>query len=421
VSIQKLVASSVNEGLRKIRDDYGPDAMIMKTVKRNNKVELFFESETVNEEPFDDGSKSDNKSDNKPDLKSDVKRKAIANEYQNAKLKMLSSIGELPNAALTEEDPVPKETSAYRQASVGRQAAGNSFDRILGNIKGEVGGSEKSVAAILSKLNLDPAILAQVRDCRRLDELVPALGRLVSSESGPLRGIKAFVGPAGSGKTTSLLKLVTRHVLQFGAASCAIINCDRYRSGAKEQLQRMGELLDVQVINTNSEFNINQAIAKVAHRDLVVIDMPGLGCTDPLLKEEMRRLSSSNYEIGKCLVLPANFQGQDMEKAYKTYGKGLWTSTIFTHIDDCSSLGTVLSFLAKTNLKLAYLSDGPHIPENISAAAGEDLVRKAIGIADKSLLPFMMGSRIEVAKRPFSDFTKGEDQGKVKSTMVADV
>lgn len=424
MTIQKIVANSANEGLRIIREELGPDAMILKTVKRNKQVELFVDSENV----FKAGNKENDLPNN------DVPNKAIHAEFREAKMKMLSSLGELPDLALnahrnssasisrsdySQEKPI-KERSSKGGFSKGRLE--NSFDAILDNIKGgNLFDKEKTVDTILAKLQLDAGISAEVRACRRVDELIDVLGSKISIENVPARGIRAFVGPAGSGKTTCLIKIITRHVFQFGSASCAIVNCDRYRVGAKEQLHRMGELLDVQVINTTGDFSLNQALAKVAHRDLVLINMPGLGMSDPLLGGELFKLNNASYDISRYLVLPANYQEADMDKALGIYGEGKTTSGIFTHLDECSSLGASLNFLIKKKLRLAYVSNGAHIPEDISRPGGVDLVRQAISLADSSLAGAMSIDTPKVAKTAFSDFTYSDSRIKVNSEMVMDV
>jgi len=108
-----------------------------------------------------------------------------------------------------------------------------------------------------------------------------------------------------------------------------------------------------------------------------------------------------------------------MERALKVHGKR--ASVIFTHLDDCTSLGVALSFLIKNSLKLAYISDGPHIPKDLSRGVGIDLIRRAIALADSSLTRAMNTSAPEVAKTPISDFTNGGSQRKVSSAMVMDV
>jgi flagellar biosynthesis protein FlhF len=437
VAIQKIVANSVNEGLRIIREELGPDAMIMKTVKRNKQVELFVDSPNLLSE-----SKKER----------EVPNKAIHAEFRKAKFKMLSSLGELstedmsaegqpslvtsneaPRGVESEYSPRDPHDKGYQQSTYQEEKriplspkTENSFDSILGNIKkldpsNDNFNKEKTVDTILAKLKLDAGISAEVRACRRLDELIDNMGGKISIDEIPAQGIRAFVGPAGSGKTTCLIKIITRHVLQFGSASCAIVNCDRYRVGAKEQLIRMGELLDVQVINTTGEFTLDQALTKVAHRNLVLINMPGLGMTDPLLRGELFKLNNANYDIARYLVLPANYQEADMAKALSVYGGHARTSAIFTHLDECSGLGATLNFLIKNKVQLAYISDGAHIPEDISRPGGIDLVRLAISLADPSLASAMSVEAPKVAKAGFTDFT---DKGKARkgiSEMVMDV
>ncbi|MBV1877973.1 MAG: hypothetical protein KUG79_10060 [Pseudomonadales bacterium] len=290
----------------------------------------------------------------------------------------------------------------------------SSFDSILDGAK-KTQKVEKTVASILDGLNLEVSLAARVRSCRRIDELVDQLALMIKTDVPPASGIKAFVGPAGSGKSTCLIKLITRHVMQFGASSCAIINCDRYRAGAKENLTRLGELLDVEVLHVQGEFSLDQAITQVAHRQLVVIDLPGLSRLDEQLKQEMSRLAASRYDIRRYLVLPANLQIAAMHMATQIYADTDRSSCILTRLDECDSLGPALSFIIQRQLPLAFTSNGTHIPEDITAARSLDFVHTALELLDKPQDYF------QFAELYMSDFNYSNPQSTESNNMVMDV
>ena len=41
--IQKIIANNSSEGLKRISDELGDDALILKTIKRNGRIEFFVE------------------------------------------------------------------------------------------------------------------------------------------------------------------------------------------------------------------------------------------------------------------------------------------------------------------------------------------------------------------------------------------
>ena len=385
--IHKLIANNANEGLKRIREELGRDTLILKTVKRNGKVEFFVEvEESVNESVAESVEESlelpepeartpmatNSRTAEKPE------DNGLKIQYRDARLRMLSDIAakaDVVGEANIEPDSPPAPERKRRNAMQG----------------------ELTVKGLIEGLELTPGIGARLRGYKRIDEVVDNLALMIRPGPAITQGIHAFVGPAGSGKTTSLVKLITRHIMQFGEDDCAIINCDRYRMGAREQLTRLGELMGVDVLHVGPALELNQAIANVHKRRFVVIDMPGLGMQDEQLSGELFRLSSSHYDIQRYLVMPANLQFSAMQMARSCFAGKTGTSCILTRLDETSSLGAALSFLVQNELPLAYTSDGPHIPEDISLGRGDELMQSALAL---------MGGQF--AKAGLSDLTNRE-------------
>ncbi len=79
------------------------------------------------------------------------------------------------------------------------------------------------------------------------------IARLIGIAARPVtlpRGRVRLIGPPGSGKTTSVIRLAANHVLNFGADQIAIIGQDVNRLAGCEQLLLASELLRVPVLRS---------------------------------------------------------------------------------------------------------------------------------------------------------------------------
>jgi flagellar biosynthesis GTPase FlhF len=380
--IQKIIANSSSEGLRRISDEFGTDALILKTVKRAGKVEFFVEAPDQAQEAeaalLAAAMEADD--DHGPNQQ-------IREEFREARLKMLSALAE-------QADQADRNTRGSKalEAPTDQQRPSRARHRIQ---------TELTVSAFLDQLGLTPGVAARLRGYKRIDEVMANLAMQINVAEPIAEGIYAFVGPAGSGKTTSLMKLIVQHLAEFDGDSCAIINTDRYSVGARERIGRFGELVGVDVIQVGPDLSLNEAIARVAKRRLVVIDTPGLSPKSEDLTEQLYQLGSSHYDINRLMVIPANLQYQSMCQARKLYGNKQPVTCIATRMDEALSCGPVLSYLAQSEMPLRYLGTGTKIPEDFIEADATDLVQAAVGL---------MGD--EFAKAGLTDFTKRRTHAK---------
>src|SRR5665213_181588 len=88
-------------------------------------------------------------------------------------------------------------------------------------------------------------------------------------------GALALIGPAGAGKTTMLAKLATRYVLEQDAANLLILSTDDERLGSHEQLACLGRLLGVRVETVIGAGQLSARIAALPGR-CILIDTPGV-------------------------------------------------------------------------------------------------------------------------------------------------
>lgn len=199
-------------------------------------------------------------------------------------------------------------------------------------------------------------------------------------------GMIAFVGPTGVGKTTTIGKLAARYVLKYGSSSLALVTTDTYRIAAHEQLKTFGRILDVPVRVVDRSHSLEQVLQSLRNKKLVLIDTAGIAAGDAHSQQQLEMLEGVSLRMKKLLVVSCSSQRQVIEKAYEAY-KGLGLNgCVLSKMDESGSLGDALSFVVERNLPVAYAADGQKIPDDIGIGNKRDLVSRAVITAQESSL-----------------------------------
>ncbi|HBP0236599.1 TPA: flagellar biosynthesis protein FlhF [Pseudomonas aeruginosa] len=226
--------------------------------------------------------------------------------------------------------------------------------------------------------------VAAVGDTRQAWRMLLAhLSRAVQTpEQDPLDagGVLALVGPAGAGKTTTLAKMAARYVLKYGAQSLALVSMDSYRIGAQEQIETLGRILNVPVTLVDPGQSLIQALAPLARKRMVLIDTAGLPASDPALRMQLEALASPSLNVKNYLVMATTSQSQVLKSAYQTYRHCGLAGCILTKLDEAGSLGESMALAIAQRLPVAYLADGPRIPDDLQVARSHQLVSRAVSL-----------------------------------------
>nr|MBO2507453.1 flagellar biosynthesis protein FlhF [Bacillota bacterium] len=210
---------------------------------------------------------------------------------------------------------------------------------------------------------------------RRLEEL--AAERLGPGHAGPVRTV-AFVGPTGSGKTTTLAKLASRAVLLEGR-SVALITLDTYRIGAVDQLQTYAEILDVPLYVAYTADDLLQAVERCRSADLVLIDTAGRGPGDAVAIARLRRVLDQVQIDEIHLVMAAGTRVLDAQYLGATYRRLGPNRLLLTKLDETLGLGGILELPAVMGLPVSYFTFGQSVPDDIEPATPQ---RAAVRIMD---------------------------------------
>ena len=228
------------------------------------------------------------------------------------------------------------------------------------------------------------AMITEIEEPRQAWRLLLAhLARMiVTPEVEPLEegGVIAMVGPAGMGKTTTLAKLAARYVLKYGAQNIALVSMDSFRIGAQEQLKTLGRILNVSVTHVDPGQSLAQALEPLLRKRVVLIDTAGLQASDPALRMQLESLAGRGIRSKNYLVLATTSQKQVLTAAYHSYKRCGLAGCILTKLDETASLGEVLSLAISHELPVAYLTDGPRIPDDLHLPRRHQLVSRAVSV-----------------------------------------
>ncbi len=382
MKIRRYVAQDMRTALRQVREQQGPDAVILNTKRSGENVEVVAAID-FDPEDYQNSGHSDSENKNK-DKNNDLNAKANTGGYDFAGVMSRAPQQEQAEQAATQN--LNGELNALRRMLETQLAslAWNDLTR-RAPVHTEV---LKTVSSLGVTVELAAELVSQLPKRIELAEAQRlALGLLAQRvPTIPERwlqqgGVVAFVGPTGVGKTSTIAKIAARWVLHRGARELALVCTDNSRIGAHEHLQSIARLLGVPSYSVESVGALPTLLADLGPRNLVLIDTAGFSQRDTRLVQELQLLSRVGHRLETALVLAASSQAGAIEQTLQRFASIAPASCVLTKLDEAASLGGVLSAVTRARLPIAYVSEGQRVAEDLHPARGHRLVARAVQLA----------------------------------------
>lgn len=401
MKIRRFFASDMRQAIRMVREEQGPDAVILSSRRVEGGIEIVsamdYDQELVTGMAGEQGT--------------EAPREAAAAPGADDVMALLDAPAPRSRPARAAEPPDSARPPAAARAPgiVWSQdpalvAMQREIESLRGMLQDQLAGlawndlslrepERAQLIRDLEYLGLDPALARDIAGkVRHIDsrehawrEALQHLARRIPvapETSHDPEGIVTLVGPSGVGKTTTVAKLAARHVQAYGRHSLALVTTDAYRIGAYRQLQTYGQILGVPVHLAQTAGELHDILSGLQGKQRIFVDTAGMSQRDLSLVEEIAGLAAIPHQR-PLLVVAANTQQAVMEEIFRAFGRLSLEGVVLTKVDEAVSLGPALSALCAGGLPLMYVSEGQRVPEDLSSARAERLVSRAVSLASE--------------------------------------
>jgi flagellar biosynthesis protein FlhF len=202
----------------------------------------------------------------------------------------------------------------------------------------------------------------------------------IQTVSSPFQGrLHLFVGGAGSGKTSTLVKLASQLVVKE-KKKIAILTTDAYKVGAVDQLKIYCQILNVPFAVIRSRKDWEWVLGQLQNVDHVLVDFPGFQMRD---LDEIHLLKSllppPEAQAHAHFCISATAKDGDAYEIARRYKVADYADLIFTNLDQSVQHGIIYNLHKKTGKPLHSFGTGNRIPEDFEVATKErvlDLIFK---------------------------------------------
>lgn len=398
MELKKFYADNMQDALKKIKSDLGPDAVIIssKMVRPSKGLKGLFAKKMIEVVVSYD--------------ESDYKKKPV---FTNIKPVFSEN---KPVFSINPAGPEPKENffdmvKDKQVSKIREQSSGGGLDEKIGEIKDILSQFSDKIGYYNNVT--EPSFSAEVKplfrrlmdndfereianeiciETQQISEKMKAkpedvLRSILKDTLGQPHYVQhtkyrqkviMLVGPTGVGKTTTLVKMAS-FMTYKDKLNVGIINTDVYRVAAQEHLKAYSEILNTTLKTIYKPEEIKEALREMDKMDVVLIDTAGKLSKDQAYQKELKIL----VEIGDIDEIYLTVSASTSEKVLRAILKDFEFlknfNIIVTKMDEVQSRG-VLFYISKISRRpLSYMTTGQNVPDDIQQVKPDEVVRSIMG------------------------------------------
>jgi flagellar biosynthesis protein FlhF len=405
VKIKRYLDKDMRNVLRRVREDQGPDAVILSNRRVEGGIEVIAAldyDEALVRHALGDA----------PDAETQIDSDALATIAETVADEAAPEVAEAVKVVAAELAPTPvprlEEPDSDSASELALREMQSEMSSMRGLLETQLSGLvwqegarrfplRAQLLRNLARLGIAPDVANQIVDrlgpiedlknlwrppLSELAQMLPVVDNDLLQQGGTI----ALIGPTGVGKTTTIAKIAAQFAMNNWEDDIALVSADSYRIGAKEHLTAFANIIGARVYSASSFDELSATLDQLSHKKLVLIDTEGRSQRDRDLSAQLASYGRAADRVRFFLTVSAATQEAALDETVREFSKVPLEGCIVTKIDEAAQLGCVMSALIRHDLPAAFFADGQRIPDDLHVAARKKLwlVNQAIDCLESS-------------------------------------
>jgi len=236
--------------------------------------------------------------------------------------------------------------------------------RIVRQLLDDLSGQELSDGVIIAK--------------RATDMLITSIGEVSPIIfAGAKPRMVAFVGPTGSGKTTTIAKLAADFTLNM-RKDVSILTIDTKRVDAVGQLKAYCRILNIPLNIAYTPDELPSLMPIIMKSDITLIDTPGSGPLDKPQMIEMVEFLQKLVPQEVHLAMSVTTSYEEMKRIHDNFSVLKPNRLLFTKLDETDRYGPLVSFAINAKKPLSYCTFGQNVPGDFAVTDTVRLIERSL-------------------------------------------
>ena len=401
MELQRILAKDSRSAMEQVHQKYGIDALVVSNKRANNKTELIvaidFEdnSEVILEGLQVEGESMVNERLAQYPTFDQVMETKVFKTTPDDTTSIRPSVSFMPSGDVAEKLPTEagNETREYLHAreivdlvkeelAVLRRELKLSGQMEAWGRNQFVSEPMKPLIKALDQSDMPLSLQAMVADIvnqsvtynEALDGISTTLGHNIANVNilSEMQGIHVITGSSGSGKTLMSARLANQKALEYGEHDVALISFKDTRFGAWSQVQLLGAQAGVDTFRANSDDALEQLVAELSSRKLVLIDTSGVDVASTI-----NMLTDLLHDAKYHLVVSADASEGGISK-YVKMNNGAWTSIMLSRLTSDIQPWPLINVLLKENIAVSLAAGVPSITDPATSISGVSLLKTSL-------------------------------------------